>query len=151
MLFQLVSESWQLHLRRVGVEAQPDLVRSIPKDGTGGSPSKENDEKKDHDDQPKDNGGNNESTSEERQLPPAPESSESHGLEDQPFINAKNCSIGYEDAIILMHSVFLKKQHTVASRILQSTWELFIFSLLPYYVESLYITSNNVWKFRQLV
>ncbi|XWS38503.1 hypothetical protein CRYUN_Cryun19dG0136700 [Craigia yunnanensis] len=142
----------QLHLRRGGVEPQPDLVRRIPKDGTGGSPSKENDEKKDRDDEPKDNGGNPESTSEESQLPPAPESSESHGLDDQLLINANICSIGHEDAIILTHSAFLKNQHTIATRILlQSTWEFFIFSLLPFYVESLYITSNNVWKFRQLV
>ncbi|XWS49807.1 hypothetical protein CRYUN_Cryun12cG0034500 [Craigia yunnanensis] len=142
----------QLHLRRVGVEPQPDLVRSIPKDGTGGSPSKENDEKKDRDDQPKDNGGNPESTSEEGQLPPAPVSSESHGLDDQLLINAKICSIGHEDAIILTHSAFLNNQRTVATRILlQSSWEFFIFSLLPFYMESLYITSNNVPKFRQLV
>ncbi|KAK6262965.1 hypothetical protein QUC31_008781 [Theobroma cacao] len=142
----------QLHLRRVGVEAQPDLVRSIPKDGTGGSPSKENDEKKDSDDPPKDNGGNPESTSEERQLPPAPESSESHGLDDQLLSNAKICSLGHEGAISLRHSALLKNQHTVASKILlQSTWEFFIFSLLPFYVESLYITSSYGWKFRQLV
>ncbi|XP_022759169.1 maspardin-like [Durio zibethinus] len=142
----------QLHLRRVGVEAQPDLVRSIPKDGTGGSPSKENDEKKDTDDQPKDNGGNLESTSEENQLPPAPESSESHGLDDQVLINAKMYSIGHEDGITLTQSAFLKNQHSVAARILlQSSWELLIFSLLPLFVESLYITYNNVWKFRQLV
>ena len=152
LLSQLVSETWQLHLRRVGVEPQPDLVRSIPKDDTGGSPSKENDEKKDRDDQPKDNGGNPESTSEESQLPPATDSSESHGLDDQLLINANICSIGHEDAIILTHSTFLKNQRTVATRILlQSTWEFFIFSSLPFYVESLYITSNNVWKFRELV
>ncbi|XWS61914.1 hypothetical protein CRYUN_Cryun07bG0165400 [Craigia yunnanensis] len=142
----------QLHLRRVGVEAQPDLVRSIQKDGTGGSPSKENDEKKDRDDQPKDNGSNPESTSEESQLPPAPESSESHGLDDHLLSNAKMCTIGHEDSIVLTHSALLKNQHTVATRILlQSTWEFFIFSLLPFYLESLFITSNNVWKFRQLV
>ncbi|XVE65003.1 hypothetical protein DITRI_Ditri07aG0146800 [Diplodiscus trichospermus] len=142
----------QLHLRRVGVEAQPDLVRSIPKDGTDGSPSKENDEKEDGDDQPKDNGGDPEGTSEESQLPPAPAGSESHGLDDQLFINSKMCSIGHEDANILMHSTILKNQHAVASKIvLQSAWLFLIFSLLPFYVESLYITSKNVWKFRQLV
>ncbi|XVF13294.1 hypothetical protein REPUB_Repub08aG0196400 [Reevesia pubescens] len=141
----------QLHLRRVGVEPQADLLGSIPKDGTGGSPSEENDEKKDHGDQPKDNGGNPESTSEESQLPPAPESSESHGLDDELINNAKICSISHEDSIVL-NSALLKNQHTVATRILlHSTWEFFIFSLLPFYVESLYITSNNVWKFRQMM
>ncbi|XP_022737954.1 maspardin-like isoform X2 [Durio zibethinus] len=142
----------QLHLRRVGVEAQPDLVRRIPKDGTGGSPSKENDEKKDRDDQPKDSEGNPENTSEESGSPPAPESSESRGLDDQLLSNAEACSIDQADSIVLPHSALLKNQHTVATRILlRSTWEFFIFSLLPFCVESLYITSNNVWKYRQLV
>ncbi|MBA0593372.1 hypothetical protein Gorai_010317, partial [Gossypium raimondii] len=133
----------QLHLRQVGVEARPDLVQSIPKGGTGGSPSKESDKKKDPDDQPKDNGGNPESTSEESQLPP---SSEIHSLDDQLLSDAKICSMGHKDAIILMQS-----QYTVVNRILQSACELFIFSLLPIYVESSYVTSNNVWKFRQLM
>ncbi|KAE8727016.1 putative leucine rich repeat receptor kinase [Hibiscus syriacus] len=68
----------QLHLRWVGLEAHPEFMQSIPKDGTGGSHSKEND-KKDHDrdDEPKDNGGNPESNSEESQSSPsAPEGSD---------------------------------------------------------------------------
>ncbi|TYI52528.1 hypothetical protein E1A91_D12G254400v1 [Gossypium mustelinum] len=133
----------QLHLRQVGVEARPDLVQSIPKGGTGGSPCKESDKKKDPDDQPKDNGGNPESTSEESQLP---RSSEIHSLDDQLLSDARICSMGHEDAIILMQS-----QYTVVNRIFQSACELFIFSLLPIYVESSYVTSNNVWKFRQLM
>ncbi|MBA0644665.1 hypothetical protein Goklo_028795 [Gossypium klotzschianum] len=136
----------QLHLRRVGVEAKPDLVRTIPKDGSGGSPGKENDEKKDHDDQPNGNGGNPESTSKESQSPPAPESSEYHGLYDQLLSSAKVISIGRED------STLMKDQHILATGVLlQLTWEFFIFSLLPIYVCSLYITQNNVWKFRKLV
>ncbi|MFQ6625032.1 hypothetical protein Gotur_003486 [Gossypium turneri] len=132
----------QLHLRRVGVEAKPDLVRTIPKDG---SPGKENDEK-DHDDQPNGNGGNPESTSKESQSPPAPESSEYHGLYDQLLSSAKVISIGRED------STLMKDQHILATGVLlQLTWEFFIFSLLPIYVCSLYITQNNVWKFRKLV
>ncbi|XP_012471928.1 uncharacterized protein LOC105789199 [Gossypium raimondii] len=133
----------QLHLRRVGVEAKPDLV---PKDGSGGSPGKENDEKKDHDDQPNGNGGNPESTSKESQSPPAPESSEYHGLYDQRLSSAKVISIGRED------STLMRDQHILAIGVLlQLTWEFFIFSLLPIYVCSLYITQNNVWKFRKLV
>ncbi|KAG4206495.1 hypothetical protein ERO13_A03G012000v2 [Gossypium hirsutum] len=135
----------QLHLRRVGVEAKPDLVRTIPKDGSGGSPGKENDEKKDHDDQPNGNGGNPESTSKESQSPPAPESSEYHGLYDQLLSSAKVISIGRQD------STLMKNQHILATGVLQVTWEFFIFSLLPIYVCSLYITQNNVWKFRELV
>ncbi|KAK5847165.1 hypothetical protein PVK06_003468 [Gossypium arboreum] len=135
----------QLHLRRVGVEAKADLVRTIPKDGSGGSPGKENDEKKDHDDQPNGNWGNPESTSKESQSPPAPESSEYHGLYDQLLSSAKVISIGRQD------STLMKNQHILATGVLQVTWEFFIFSLLPIYICSLYITQNNVWKFRELV
>ncbi|MBA0718660.1 hypothetical protein Golax_006393 [Gossypium laxum] len=126
--------------------SRPDEVNlhlQHPKRWHRGSPSKENDKKKDPDDQPKDNGGNPESTSEESQIPPT---SEIHSLDDQLLSDAKICSMGHEDAIILMQS-----QYTVVNRILQSACELFIFSLLPIYVESSYATSNNVWKFRQLM
>ncbi|TYI91233.1 hypothetical protein E1A91_D03G177700v1 [Gossypium mustelinum] len=136
----------QLHLRRVGVEAKPDLVRTIPKDGSGGSPGKENDEKKDHDDQPNGHGGNPESTSKESQSPPAPESSEYHGLYDQLLSSAKVISIGREDSTLMKDQLIL-----ATGVLLQLTWEFFIFSLLPIYVCSLYITENNVWKFRKLV
>ncbi|TYG77447.1 hypothetical protein ES288_D03G195500v1 [Gossypium darwinii] len=136
----------QLHLRRVGVEAKPDLVRTIPKDGSGGSPGKENDEKKDHDDQPNGHGGNPESTSKESQSPPSPESSEYHGLYDQLLSSAKVISIGREDSTLMKDQLIL-----ATGVLLQLTWEFFIFSLLPIYVCSLYITENNVWKFRKLV
>ncbi|KAK8703286.1 hypothetical protein V6N13_021608 [Hibiscus sabdariffa] len=137
----------QLHLRRVGLEAHPELVQSIPKDGTGGSNSKEDDEK-DRDDEPKDNGGNPESNSEESQSSPsAPESSEFHGLDYQLLSNAE---IHHENPVVLTHSARLMNQHAAATRVLQSTWELFIISLLPFCVASLY-TSINARKFRQLV
>ncbi|MBA0831151.1 hypothetical protein Goarm_015635, partial [Gossypium armourianum] len=142
----------QLHLRRVGLEAQPELVQSIPKDGTGGGPSKEND-KEDRDDEQKDNGGNPESNSEESQpSPSAPESSESHGLDEQLLSNGEIHYIDQKDSIILKPSAMSMNQHSAAAGILlQSTWEFFIFSLLPLYVDSLYIYSNNAWKLRQLV
>ncbi|KAH7549554.1 hypothetical protein JRO89_XS13G0049300 [Xanthoceras sorbifolium] len=68
----------QLHLRRVGLEARPDLVPGIPKDGPGGNPSEKKNEKEDPNNPPKDDGGNSENPSTESQLPEAPESSESH-------------------------------------------------------------------------
>ncbi|KAI3918270.1 hypothetical protein MKX01_041590 [Papaver californicum] len=45
----------QLHLRRVGVEAKPDIGLQNPKDGSGGGPSGKNKEKEDSDNPPKDN------------------------------------------------------------------------------------------------
>ncbi|KAK8587310.1 hypothetical protein V6N13_086302 [Hibiscus sabdariffa] len=138
----------QLHLRRVGLEAHPELVQSIPKDGTGGSHSKE-DDKKDRDDEPKDYGGNPESNSEESQSSPsAPESSEFHGLDSQVLSNAE---IHHENSVVLNRSATLMNPHEAAARILlQLTWELVIVSLLPLCVGSLYI-SNNARKFRQLM
>ncbi|KAJ9173456.1 hypothetical protein P3X46_016587 [Hevea brasiliensis] len=127
---------------RVGVEARPDWVRSIPKDGTGGSHSEE-EKKEDPDDQPKD-GGSSESQSEENQLPPVSESSESHTVENQLLRNAnrnaKCCLIGEEDISHLWES--LKKQHIITTEnLLLSTCESFIRFLLLY-VQSLYITTK---------
>ncbi|KAG6782678.1 hypothetical protein POTOM_012089 [Populus tomentosa] len=114
----------QLHLRRVGLEAQPDMVRGIPKDGAGGSHGEEKDGKEDPDDEPKDDEGSSEGQSKENQLCPAPESSESHTSHDQPLSNAQLCLIAPGDAI---HLCFLRKQHVIAIEILlQYTLEIFL-------------------------
>ncbi|KAK2664778.1 hypothetical protein Ddye_003352 [Dipteronia dyeriana] len=136
----------QLHLRRVGLEARPDLVRGTPKDdGAGSNPSEKNDEKEDPDNQPKDDGGNTESPSTESQLPAAPESSESHSIDDQLLSNAKFCLIGQQN-IMQQPCALMRKQQTMAADIhLQFALEI----LVLYLVGSLYITSNYCWKFRQ--
>ncbi|XP_061981852.1 uncharacterized protein LOC133701780 isoform X2 [Populus nigra] len=114
----------QLHLRRVGLEAQPDMVRGIPKDGAGGSHDEEKDGKEDPDDEPKDDGGSSEGQSKENQLCPAPESSESHTSHDQLLSNAQLCLIAPGDTI---HLCFLRKQHVIAIEIfLQYTLEIFL-------------------------
>ncbi|KAJ0105553.1 hypothetical protein Patl1_18645 [Pistacia atlantica] len=137
----------QLHLRRVGVEAQPDLVRGISKDGTGGNPSEKNDGKEDPDNPPKDNGGNSESPSTESQLPP-PESSESHSIDDQPLSNSKGCLVGHGDTMLLLPRELLRNQQIMAAEILlQMALEIYVL----YLVEKLYITSNLCWKFVQLL
>lgn len=115
----------QLHLRRVGVEARPDLVRGIPKDGTGGSHSEKKDGKEDPDDQPKDDGGSSETSLGENQLSPAPATSGSHRLDDQLLSNAKVCDIDQGDTVRLCE--LLKKQHIIATEILlQFTLEIFV-------------------------
>lgn len=114
----------QLHLRRVGLEAQPDMVRGIPKDGAGGSHGEEKDGKEDPDDEPKDDEGSSEGQSKENQLCPAPESSESHTSHDQPLSNAQLCLISPGDTI---HLCFLRKQHVIAIEIFfQYTLETFL-------------------------
>ncbi|GKV38126.1 hypothetical protein SLEP1_g46071 [Rubroshorea leprosula] len=138
----------QLHLRRVGVEAQPDLVRGISKDGNGGSPSQKNDEKDEHEDPPNHDEGDPDSPSADNQSPPAPESSKSSEISDQFLSNAKICPMNHEDKKVLMHFASLMKQH--ATTILLSM-EIFVFCLLPLYVESLYIASGYCLNFRQFV
>ncbi|KAH9721472.1 Maspardin [Citrus sinensis] len=110
----------QLHLRRVGVEARPDLVRGISRDGSGGDPSESNDRKEDSDNPPQDDGGNFESPSTESQLP-APESSEPHSLNELPLSTAKCCFAGQGDAVILLPFPLLREQITVSEILLQLT------------------------------
>ncbi|KAJ6393826.1 hypothetical protein OIU77_023127 [Salix suchowensis] len=108
----------QLHLRRVGVEARPDLVRGIPKDGTGGSYSEK-----------------------ESELSPAPEGSESHGLDEQLLINAKYSFSGQQDRPRLCE--LLSKQQNIASELLSRfTVEISLQCLLFTCVGSLYIISK---------
>ncbi|XP_011033900.1 PREDICTED: maspardin-like isoform X2 [Populus euphratica] len=114
----------QLHLRRVGLEAQPDMVRGIPKDGAGGSHGEEKDGKEGPDDEPKDDEGSSEGQSKENQLCPAPESSASHTSHDQLLSNAQLCLIAPGDTI---HLCFFRKQHVIAIEIfLQYTLEIFL-------------------------
>ncbi|KAJ8764195.1 hypothetical protein K2173_005375 [Erythroxylum novogranatense] len=129
----------QLHLRRVGVEARPDLVRSIPKDDTGGSQSEKKQGKEDPDDQSKD-GGNSENSSRQDQFSPGEESH--HNIDDQLLSSAKTCSFGHEDKGDRRE--FLKQRQIVASKLLpQLLGEIFERCLLPSsFVLSLYITSN---------
>ncbi|XP_037495656.1 maspardin isoform X2 [Jatropha curcas] len=130
----------QLHLRRVGVEARPDLVRGIPKDGTGGSHSEKENEKEDPDDQPK-HRENSESPSGKNQLPPASESSESHTVDEQLLSNAEVFLIDQKDISNLCE--LLKKEQIIDTEsILQSTWASFLPFLLSSYMQSLYTTTK---------
>ena len=133
----------QLHLRRVGVEPRPDLVKGISKDGSGGSSSEKNDGgREDPDVPPNDNGESPESPSTETQLPEAPESSGSHSLDDQPLSNAKVLFTSPENVKLLIPHAFFEKQKdiAVATKFVQPTWEIFILYLLPLYVETMYIS-----------
>ncbi|KAM5572755.1 hypothetical protein ABKV19_012687 [Rosa sericea] len=141
----------QLHLRRVGVEARPDLVPGISKGGSGGGSSSEENEKKDPDDPSKDDQGNSESSNEESQIPPPPESSESHSLDDQLVNNAKFCPLSNEDVVVSLLSEFFKQQHTVPPEIVMRLWETFAIHLLSLCVGSLYISLNGNQKLRQVL
>lgn len=129
----------QLHLRRVGVEPRPDLVRGIRKDENEGSSSRKDDNDKDDNDDPPDHDeGDPDSPSADsptdNQSPPAPERSESPDFEDQPLSNTNSGPLGPQDK-------------TVAASL-----EILLFTLLlPLYMESLYISSDYCSISRQVV
>ncbi|XP_038679780.1 maspardin-like isoform X1 [Tripterygium wilfordii] len=141
----------QLHLRRVGVEPRPDLVRGISKDGSGGSQSDKNQKKEDPDDPPpKDDKESSESASSESQLPPGPESSESHGTEEQVLNNAKTSAIGYEERVKLLNALMQKEQIRISKFLMQFTWGIFLPHLIASNVVLLYSNSTFCWKRGQI-
>ncbi|CAN1834194.1 spg21 [Linum perenne] len=106
----------QLHLRRVGVEPRPDLVKSgIPggdtSGGGSGSPSKKNDENEDNPDddyQPKDEGNSEipSSSSGGNPLPlPPPESSESQTTTDASTYTKEPSKKHVVDSYFVTHLV----------------------------------------------
>ncbi|KAM7256378.1 hypothetical protein ACFE04_012119 [Oxalis oulophora] len=110
----------QIHLRRVGVEARPDLIKGISKDDPGGSSNEKDDKREDHDDQSKDNGDASDSSSSDSPLPPATEDSESHGLDDLPLSNAET---GEENPTAFSFALLNKQQRSLALQILlHYTW-----------------------------
>jgi len=123
---------WQLHLRRVGVEAQPDLVLGVPKGGSGEGPSEEHNGREDPDDPPKDDGEPSEGPSGDSQLHPAPEISESRSLDDQPLGNARDCHFVDEDMTCMED--FL------------STFSFSLFGIIVYYFELLLESQTSCVK-----
>uniref|UniRef100_A0A5B6ZTG9 Maspardin n=1 Tax=Davidia involucrata TaxID=16924 RepID=A0A5B6ZTG9_DAVIN len=142
----------QLHLRRVGIEARPDLVHGISNDGGGGSSSKQNDEREDADDAPEDDMGSFESPSTESQPPPPPENTDSHNLDDQLLSNAKVWATSAKLLTpLLRHAFFETRQRVIITKIfLHLTWEFCILYLLPLYMNmgTLYINWKYCWKIR---
>ncbi|XP_057976529.1 uncharacterized protein LOC131163794 isoform X2 [Malania oleifera] len=144
----------QLHLRRVGVEAQPDLVQGISKDGTDGSPNEErNGGREGADDQPKDAGESSESPPSETQLTPAPESTESQDIDDR-LSNAKVLFLGREYLMLLSyHALFENELCITATEMFQKVMREL--SLTPYFLflslVILYISRKHVQEFRQFV
>lgn len=146
-----------MHLRRVGVEARPDLVHGIPKGDIGGSPSKENDDndsdKSPKDDTDKDDRGGSENPSPESEINPTPESSETHNLDNQPVESSECCNLDHEIALYVFPSEFTKEMPVVPRETsVHFVWEyIVLFHVLPY-ISSLYIIILNYsFEFRQVV
>ncbi|KAI9076630.1 hypothetical protein K1719_041395 [Acacia pycnantha] len=107
----------QLHLRRVGVEPRPDLVRSIPEGGLGGSPSKESGG--DPDESRKDDGGSSENPSSESNPPFPSQSLESNNLDNQqPDNSSENCHLDHQAMLHLFPGEFTKGKHIVLPEVL---------------------------------
>lgn len=159
----------QLHMRRVGVEARPDLVQGAPKDGGGGGSSSEQNDRKDDsddppnedsdgppnndaDDPPTEDAENSENPSTGNQPPLIPESTNTH-KENQVLLNAKFCATN-SDCLgpIISHAFFEKRQHReLAAAFLHFTCKYLYGDLLSLYLVMLYINSKYSWKPRLCV
>ncbi|XP_058104630.1 uncharacterized protein LOC131248378 isoform X2 [Magnolia sinica] len=131
----------QLHLRRVGVEARPDLVPGPPRDGSAGSPSNDKDGGEDIDGPPKDGSGPSTNSEEDHSTPapdPAPDT-ESHNLDELVLKSVKTCSVDCGSLtfpLLLGHTVLENKHIFVAiESIVLHAWALSILSLLPFNVD----------------
>ncbi|KAK9103287.1 hypothetical protein Sjap_020541 [Stephania japonica] len=110
----------QLHLRRVGVEARPDLVPGSLKDGSSGSSSKKNDKREDADDSPKDEGGGSASSPSEDHLMPASDDASSHSI-DEPFLSNSKLLLVHPGpwTPLLVAPAAMIQQHVVTIKIIQ--------------------------------
>ncbi|XP_057510422.1 uncharacterized protein LOC130792852 isoform X1 [Actinidia eriantha] len=144
----------QLHLRRVSVEARPDLVRGTSRnadasEGGGRSSREPNNDRRDGDDAPK--GDRGITPPESPKPPPAPESPDSHHS-DSHLGNSEGAASAQYPTTLFLHAFFKKEQYLIASYIfLPSTWGFCILSLLHLYMGTLYIDLEPCWKLRQVV
>uniref|UniRef100_M0ZXH6 Maspardin n=1 Tax=Solanum tuberosum TaxID=4113 RepID=M0ZXH6_SOLTU len=136
----------QLHLRRVGVEARPDLIPGAPKDGSGGSSNEPNNGRKDADDSSENDKRDSETPppAESAEPPLAPEATGSHDLDNQLLKMAKlSDDTGESVSPPLENSFFHDKQNLLVSRaLLNVTCEFFILNMLPLYLGNCTLTGN---------
>ncbi|XP_059292341.1 uncharacterized protein LOC132045777 [Lycium ferocissimum] len=136
----------QLHLRRVGVEPRPDLIPSVPKDGSGGSSAEPNNGREDADDSSENDKRDAEtpSTAGSADTPLAPEATGSHDLDNQLLKMAK-LSYGTGESVThpLPNAFFRDKQNLLVSRaLLYITCEFLVLNLLPVYLGNCTLTGN---------
>lgn len=146
--FNMSISSWQLHLRRVGVEARPDLVQNIPKGDLGGSPSRESNED-DSDKSHEDDRGGSENSPADYDINPTPESSGSGNLDKQPLDNSERCHLDHEHALYALPGGF-KGRTNIPGTSVHFMCHIATFHLL-HYISSLYIIWNYSLEFSQLV
>ncbi|KAL3498704.1 hypothetical protein ACH5RR_041436 [Cinchona calisaya] len=131
----------QLHLRRVGVEARPDLVQGLPKDGGGESSREQDDESKDADDTTKDEKMDTGGPSTESGPPLLPESTDSHDLDNQLLSNAKEFgAIGKFQTPIA--SLAFREKYIISNTFIHLMCENLVLNLLPLYLVQCTLTGN---------
>ncbi|KAG5056862.1 hypothetical protein AAZX31_05G050400 [Glycine max] len=142
----------QLHLRRVGVEARPDLVHNVPKGDIGGSHSKENNQD-DSDKSHKDDRGGSENPPAKYEInPTCPESSGSGNLDKQPLDSSKRCHLDHELTLYAFPGGFTREKRIVPPGTpLHFVWEYIVLFCLLRHVSCLYIIWNYSLEFRQVV
>ncbi|KAH1132902.1 hypothetical protein GLYMA_05G052200v4 [Glycine max] len=86
----------QLHLRRVDVEARPDLVHNVPKGDIGGSPGKENNRDGSDKSHKDDKGGSENPPAKYEINPTSPESSGSGNLDKQTLDSSERFHLDHE-------------------------------------------------------
>lgn len=132
----------QLHLRRVAVEARPDLVPGVPKDGSGGSSKEPNNGREDADDSSENDKRDSEAPSmaESADPPLAPEATGSHDLDNQLLKLSDNKSV----IPPLQNALLCDKQSLllVLRALLSITCEFFILNMLPLYLGNCTLTEN---------
>ncbi|XP_043718277.1 maspardin-like [Telopea speciosissima] len=142
----------QLHLRRVGVEARPELVPGTPKDGGAGSPSNKNDEREDADDPSKDVGGGTLNPTTEDNLPPASDATNSHDLNNQVLNNAKFRILNHEYLTPLLFALtVVDKQHGLDIDTILQLACAFSFLYLNVVMGHCNLAEKKCRKFRQCV
>ncbi|KAI7994051.1 Maspardin [Camellia lanceoleosa] len=154
----------QLHLRRVGVEPRPDLVRGVSEDtsGGGGNSSEQNDGNDgDGDDAPKDDTGSSgimppesqpPESPDSSQPPPAPESPDSHHSSDSQLLSTAKVGATDAENLTFLCAISEKQQYIIASNIFQHfAWEFCTLYLLCCQAGTLYINWESCWKFRKVV
>lgn len=151
LCFNMSISSWQLHLRRVGVEARPDLVHNIPKGDLGGSPSKESNED-DSDKSHEDDRGGSENSPAKYEINPTPESSGSSNLDKQPLDSSECCHLDDEPALYALPGGFTRRKNIVPpGTSVHFVWEYIATFHILHYISSLYIIWNYSSEFRQVV
>lgn len=122
----------QLHLRRVGVEARPDLVQVAPQGDSDSGPSEKKDERDGDDDTHKDDNERRETSPSESQISPAQESSESHSIENienQLLNNAKACYLDNEMLLSTHGETEVLKVVEILQRYFQMIYLSFMLSM----------------------